>query len=124
MRDQVFNITQISAALGMSQATASRMAAAGRFGKPIIKRKCKRKFYSRAVIERAIGHPLSAEQIARATEARDASHRTHSEIKTDFIRRFLAIVCEARDQRWLTALREQSIKDFTAPRPVFHHDQH
>jgi hypothetical protein len=91
VRDQsLLNTVGIADALGTSRPTASRAAARGEYGKPVVRKGTRRKFYRLAAIEKAAGHKFTPDQLAKAKAAHDYTGPTVPVILRGFIALVLA----------------------------------
>lgn len=109
MRDQsLLNTVGIADALGTSRPTASRAAARGEYGKPVVRKGTRRKFYRLAAIEKAAGRKFTPDQLAKAKTAHEYTGPNVAMI----LRGFIGLALKHRDAQWIAAL---GITKFTPP---------
>ena len=107
-QDRLFNLTQVAAALGIGPATASRFAARGDYGKPVVRKGTRRKLYRVEAVEAAIGKPLPASEIATAQATPDYTGPNRSALLLSFA----SVLIAYRDCLWVEHLNAQGITDF------------
>jgi hypothetical protein len=111
MRDQVLlNIVQAGVLIERDKSVASRMASAGKFGKPVMRGR--RKHYRLSEVERAAGKTFTADQVSAALGAHVGPLRR--DVKLGITRILLA----ARDLEWREHLEGLGIEP--PEPPAFH----
>lgn len=107
--DQVLlNIIQIAKLYGNDKAYVSRLAASGAFGKPIVAKGTRRKFYRLTAIKKAVGRKFTAQEIEKARTARQhhfpAKRRDTAQALQELTVRVAKAFLRSRDLQWFNGI--------------------